>query len=74
MKTGGTKVPLSKPSNNTKFEDGDTLICVKSASPAYKSGKEYQVYKNDKGWKCMKGEDGLEDIMSMMVSSFKIKG
>ena len=71
MKTGGTQVPIKKPSNNTKFKEGDVVVCIKSASVAYTEGKTYEVYKNDKGYLCMTGDDGLEDIVSMMVSSFK---
>ena len=71
MKTGGTQVPVPKASNTTKFEAGDLLECTKGMSPAYKTGETYEVYLNDKGWKCLKGGDGLEDIISMMVSSFK---
>lgn len=71
VKSGGTKVPLPKPSNGGVFNVGDTLVCTKSASCGYKEGNTYTVYANDKGWKCLKADDGFEDIMSFMVSSFR---
>lgn len=58
----------------TKFKEGDLLVCIKSMSPAYTEGHTYKVYLNDKGYLCLEGNDGLDDIMSMMVSSFKLKG
>lgn len=70
-KSGGTKVPLQKASNKVAFEVGDTVICTHSGSCAYTVGSQYEVYLNDKGWKCINGNDGLEDIVSMMVSSFR---
>ena len=70
-KKGGTQAPIPKASNKVDFGVGDTVVCTKSQSCAYTEGKSYQVYANDKGWKCIKGDDGLEDIVSMMVSSFK---
>ena len=53
------------------FEEGDTIICTKSASCGYTEGGTYEVYLNDKGWKCIRGDDGFEDLLSMIVSSFK---
>ena len=44
MKTGGTQVPVPKAANKTKFNEGDLLVCIKSASPAYTEGGTYQVY------------------------------
>lgn len=70
-KTGGTTVETPKASNSTSFKAGDTVVCIKSESVAYTEGKTYEVYINEQGWKCIRGEDGLEDIVSMMVSSFK---
>jgi len=55
----------------TKFNEGDLLVCIKSMSHAYTEGHTYEVYLNEKGWKCLEGNDGLEDIVSMMVSVFK---
>ena len=49
-------------------------MCIKSMSHAYTEGHTYEVYLNDKGLKCLEGNDGLEDIVSMMVSVFKLKG
>jgi len=55
----------------TKFNEGDLLVCIKSMSHAYTEGHTYEVYLNENGWKCLEGNDGLEDIVSMMVSVFK---
>lgn len=54
-----------------KWEAGKTYICTKSASPGYKDGQTYKAYANDKGWVCLRGSDGYEDICSMLVSSFR---
>lgn len=53
------------------FEAGDTIRCIKAESCAYTEGGTYDVYLNDWGFKCIKGDDGLEDLLSMVVSSFK---
>jgi len=53
------------------INEGDLLVCIKSMSPAYTKGHIYEVYLNKKGLKCLEGNDGLEDIVSMMVSVFK---
>lgn len=50
---------------------GQKYECINSTSPAYKVGDVVECYKNDKGWKCIEGRDGLEDICSMLVSSFR---
>ena len=70
-KTGGTKVEIPKPRNTNLMKAGDVMLCTKSASFAYVEGVEYSVYNNDKGWACMKGKDGLEDICGMLLSSFE---
>lgn len=72
MKTGGTQVPLPKNNNHQKVHVGDTLECTSSASCAYTSRKRYKVYKNEDGYKCLRGDDGLEDIYSMLLSTFKV--
>lgn len=69
-KTGGTQVKLPTPSNTSTFNAGNVVVCTKSQSCGYKEGKKYTVYLNDKGWKCLKGDDGYEDIISLMLSSF----
>lgn len=73
MKTGGTQVAIPKASNKTGFKPGDIVICTMATSPGYTEGKHYEVYLNDQGWKCLKADDGYEDILSMMVSTFKLK-
>jgi len=74
MKTGGTKVPLPKENNHQKVQVGDILQCTSSASCAYTAGETYEVYANEHGRKCLKGDDGLEDIFSMLLSTFKVVG
>ena len=59
-----------KPKKLVLFEPGHDVICSMSASCAYTAGKRYGVFKNEKDWTCIKGDDGLEDICSMLVSSF----
>lgn len=54
-----------------KWLPGKSYVCVMSASPAYAVGDVVDCYKNAKDWKCVKGRDGLEDICSMLVSTFK---
>jgi hypothetical protein len=70
-KTGGTQVEVPKARHTNLMKAGDVMLCTKSASFAYVEGVEYTVYNNDKGWACMEGKDGLEDICSMLLSSFK---
>lgn len=53
------------------FEEDKPVICTKSESVGYTKGKTYIPYKNDKGWLCLKGDDGFEDPVSLLVSSFK---
>lgn len=55
------------------FKVGNTIICIKPESNFYTKGKEYKVYKNTQGYKCIKGDDGLEDLLSLVISSFKKK-
>lgn len=69
-----TKEPSIVNTATTKKKDGDVLICVKSASPGYTEGKEYTVFTNKHGFTCLMADDGLEDIISMLVSSFTLKG
>ena len=56
-----------------KFKAGDELVCTNSASFAYTKGGFYDVYVNEKGFKCLLGNDGLEDLLSMVVSTFRKK-
>lgn len=64
--------PNIKPhADKFKWEPGKVYECILSASPGYRVGDTYECYENDKGWKCLRGRDGLEDICSMLVSSFK---
>lgn len=59
-----------KQSANTNFKLGSTLMCTKSASPAYKEGSTYEVtlFGSTLG---LYGEDGLFDPLYNLVSSFK---
>lgn len=66
-KTTPSKTPLFK------WEEGREYVCVKASSPGYREGETYTAYKNDKGYLCLKGRDGFEDLCSMLVSSFKSK-
>lgn len=61
-----------KPRPKFKWVAGKEYICTHSASPAYKVGDVVKCYVNGKGWKCIRGRDGLEDICSMLVSSFRL--
>lgn len=56
---------------NKNFQSGDLVVCTISTSPGYKEGKTYKVYTNPKGQLCLIGEDGYEDLISMLVSSFR---
>jgi hypothetical protein len=69
-KTSGTQT-APKERHTNLMKAGDVMLCTHSASFAYVAGTKYTVYNNDKGWACMKGKDGLEDICSMLISSFK---
>lgn len=51
---------------------GETYICTHSASPGYKYGEKYTAYTNDKGYTCLRGSDGYEDICTMLVSAFRV--
>lgn len=71
MKTGGTQVKPPQKKNSNSFSGGDIVECVASESNAYKKGHRYKVYINEEGFKCLRGGDGFEDIMSMMCSRFR---
>lgn len=60
------------PDKKFRWEPGVKYECIMSASPAYRVGDVVECYQNDKGWKCVRGRDGLEDLTSMLVSSFRI--
>lgn len=53
------------------FESGVMYQCIKSASPGYSEGGLYVAYTNENGVVCFKGDDGFEDICSMLVSAFR---
>lgn len=55
-----------------KWEPGKSYICIKATSPGYREGEAYTAYTNDKGYTCLRGRDGYEDLCSMLVSSFKV--
>ena len=63
----------SKPANTPKFQwkAGQTYVCTMSKSPGYRVGEIYTAYENDKGWTCLMGRDGYEDICTMLISSFR---
>lgn len=63
---------VTSPDKKFSWTTGVKYECIKSASPAYKIGDVVECYQNDKGWKCLRGRDGLEDLCSMLVSSFKV--
>lgn len=62
---------MSKKEAKFKFAAGRAYVCTKSASPGYKEGKIYIAYDNDNGYTCLMGDDGFEDLCSMLVSTFK---
>lgn len=49
---------------------GTDLQCIKSESLAYKKGSIYTVI-DENGIKGLRGEDGLFDPLSLLVSVFK---
>jgi len=53
------------------FEAGVMYQCIKSASPGYQEGSLYISYANENGVVCFEGDDGFEDICSMLVSAFR---
>ena len=55
-----------------KFRAGNKIICTSSTSCAYTVGKVYEVYLNDHKWKCVKGDDGLEGLLSLTLSTFRV--
>lgn len=55
-----------------KVKAGDTVECIKSTSPGYTLGRKYEVYLNEEGQRCLKGDDGFEDLWSMLISKFKV--
>ena len=59
--------------SNAKFKVGEVLVCTRSASPGYTKGQTYKVYKNEKGAKCLMGDDGFEDTLDMLVSAFQVR-
>ena len=62
-----------KPANVPRFQwtAGKSYICTMSKSPGYAVGETYQAYDNEKGYTCLRGRDGYEDLCSMLVSSFR---
>lgn len=70
MKTGGTQVSVPKATNTSRFKAGDYLKCTSSTSCGYTVGKVYQVFESDSGYKCLMADDGLEDPLSLLLSTF----
>ena len=58
--------------HTTPYKAGDTVVCTYAASSAFVKHKLYEIYKNDKGWKCMLDKDGTEHICGMVLSVFKV--
>lgn len=56
---------------NNSFREGDIVVCTKSESVAYTKGKPYEVYRNNDDRLCLMGDDGLEDLVALLVSSFE---
>lgn len=69
--TAAAKPPKEVKPKLFKWEDGKTYRCIKSTSPGYKIDATYKCYTNAKGFKCLMGSDGFEDLCSMLVSDFK---
>lgn len=53
------------------FQEGVPMVCIKSASVGYREGRVYTPYRNERGHLVMKGEDGFEDLVVMLVSEFR---
>ena len=54
-----------------KAKSGDIIECVHSASVGYTVGKTYEVYRNSKENLCIRGDDGIEDLLCMLISEFR---
>ena len=54
-----------------KFKSGETYTCTHSESPGYTEGQTYKCYKNSDGYTCLHGDDGYEDLTSMLISKFR---
>lgn len=54
-----------------RWEAGKSYTCIKATSPGYREGEAYTAYANDKGYVCLRGRDGYEDLCSMLVSAFR---
>jgi len=50
------------------------VICTHATSPAYTVGRQYTPYKNANGHTCLRGDDGLEDLVTLLVSTFMAVG
>lgn len=55
-----------------KCTPGEKYECINATSPGYKVGELYECYQNDKGYKCLMGRDGYEDLCTMLVSAFRM--
>lgn len=67
-----TSIEKAVAPHRVPFKKGDTVVCTYAASSGYSVGSIYEVYGNDKGWKCMRDNSGIEDICCMMFSSFRV--
>lgn len=66
------KLEAQKSKPQRKWEEGKEYLCILSKSPGYKLGRKYKCYKNEDGFSCLMGDDGFEDLCSMLVSGFSI--
>lgn len=53
------------------FQKGRKYLCVNAKSNAYTVGCEYECFLGDNGKLCLRGDDGLVDQVSNLVSKFK---
>ena len=58
--------------NKRNWKVGQVVECIHSASNAYTKGKKYKVVEDYLGRRCLIGDDGLEDLLSMLVSEFRM--
>lgn len=56
------------------FRKGLRYMCTNSTSPGYKKGSIYECYLNAERDLCLRGDDGMEDLVKNLVSVFKEVG
>lgn len=65
-----SKQPPKTAAQTRKWEHGVRYRCVLSKSNAYRYGRAYECYTNGKGISCLRGDDGLDDLCSNLISGF----